>query len=93
MTATQVAKQIRQMLEDDGKEFLLSRGRLKWVRMKAGGEVSCFACKGTIQGGGIMELLCCEVGFRKICLQVFCLFCARKLRREGIESVLVGGGE
>ncbi len=93
MTSAQVAQRIRQMLEQDGKEFLLYRGQLKWVRLKAGAETFCFACQGTIHAGEIMELLCCEVGFRKICLQVFCLFCARRLKREGLAMALLNGGE
>lgn len=78
----QVALRLFRMLEQDGKDWLLERGKLVWVRVVIARPISCGACGGTIGERKAADLLCVEFAFRKICLEVFCLFCSRQLKRK-----------
>ncbi len=78
----QVALRLVQMLERDGKEWLIDRGKLVWVRVVIARPISCGACGGMIGERETADLLCVEFAFRKICLEVFCQFCARQLKRK-----------
>ena len=81
MTRT-VAERLVGMLERDEKLWLIERGKLKWVRIKIGRPIECGACSGTIKEGEFADLLCVDYAFRKICLEVFCEFCSRQLKRR-----------
>ena len=78
----QVALRLVRMLEQDGKDWLLDRGKLVWVRVIIAKPLSCACCGGTISEREAADLFCVEFAFRKICLEVFCQFCARQLKRK-----------
>jgi len=78
----EVAKKIVRMLERDEKMWLIERGRPVWVRVKIGRAIRCGACGGIIKEGDFGDLLCVDYAFRKICLEVFCEFCSRQLKRR-----------
>jgi len=82
MMVKEVAKKIVKMLERDDKMWLIKRGRPVWVRVKVGRPTECGACGGTIKEGEFGDLLCVDYAFRKICLEVFCEFCSRQLKRR-----------
>jgi len=50
--------------------------------VKIGREIECGACNGTIKEGELADLLCVDYAFRKVCLEVFCQFCSRQLKRR-----------
>jgi hypothetical protein len=77
-----VAERLVRMLERDEKLWLIERGKLKWVRVKIGRAIECGACNGVIKEGEFADLLCVDYAFRKICLEVFCQFCSRQLKRK-----------
>ena len=82
MMMKEVARKIVSMLEQDEKLWLIERGKPVWVRVKIGRVIACGACGGAIKEGEFGDLLCVDYAFRKICLEVFCEFCSRQLKRR-----------
>jgi hypothetical protein len=82
MTSLNVAKRLVNMLASDGKLWLIERGKPVWVRIKIARAISCGCCGGIINEGELGDLFCVDYSFRKICLEVFCEFCARQLKRH-----------
>jgi len=76
-------------LQKAGLEWMVERGRLCWARVKIK-EGRCGGCDGTIKDD-IVDILCVEFAFRKYCLDIYCLFCSRHLKRNGFFEKLRGG--
>jgi len=98
MTSLNVAKRLVNMLASDGKLWLIERGKPVWVRIKIARAISCGCCGGIINEGELGDLFCINYSFRKICLEVFCEFCARQLKRHNalvnaIYEVMFNGRE
>ena len=81
-TPVDVARKIYGMLINNDTVWWLDRGKTGWVRLKIARPTECGACGGTISSGEIVEIFYIEIGLRKFCIEVFCLHCARRLKRN-----------
>lgn len=82
MKVKSVARRLYQKMLEYDKEWLLDRGKPVWVRVIIAKPISCFSCEGEIKERQIADLFCVEFAFRKICLEVFCEFCSRGMKRN-----------
>ncbi len=82
MRTKEVALRLYQRMRTHEMEWLLDRGKLAWARVIIAKPIKCFSCGGTIKERQFGDLLCVDSAFRKFCLEVFCEFCSRQLKRN-----------
>lgn len=82
MKAKEVAEKLYQLIVEREMEWMLERGKPIWVRVIVARPIECFGCGGTIKEREFCDILCVDFSFRKYCLEVFCEFCGRNLKRN-----------
>ncbi|MCS7188027.1 MAG: hypothetical protein RMK89_13905 [Armatimonadota bacterium] len=79
----EVAVKLYGRLMDNEAIWVLDRAeKFSWIRTKIARPIECLCCGGTISANRFADLLCAEFAFRKICLEVFCEFCSKSMKRD-----------
>jgi hypothetical protein len=82
-----VAAKLYELMRINGRTWWLERGTPHWARVKIARPCSCDACGLTIPENEIVALFCLELNFRKVCLAVFHLPCAKQLKKSLVSAL------